>query len=474
MLPRVRLVVLVASSSFIVACTSTQTPETKPAPDPRQLLMQQAKTSKTIDLVRSLSDDVGPRPAGSEAFAKAAAWGLVHMRDAGLSNVHLEDAKVKPWIRLSERGDVVAPTKQHLSLTMLGGSISTPEGGLEGEVIEAESLEALSALPDDAVRGKIAFVGVVTKATKDGSGYGKAVPARGKGASIASKKGAIAYLVRSIATTETRLPHTGSMHYDPDAPKIPAAALAVPDAEMLHRLIAGGAHLRVKLDLQSKEGDEVADANVLGDVVGRERPDEVVLLGAHLDSWDLGTGALDDGAGVAIVMESARLIQSLPTKPRRTVRVVLFANEEHGLDGGFAYARAHESELPRHVIALECDLGAGKVFRTEFLGGSEMGRALDPLLAPLTALGVHGTKEGEFFGADIAPLRFAGVPQIELHQDATHYFDHHHSADDTPDKIDPKSLNQAVAAVAAFAFGAADSNVDFGRVPSEKRGKKWW
>jgi Zn-dependent M28 family amino/carboxypeptidase len=243
---------------------------------------------------------------------------------------------------------------------------------------------------------------------------------------------------------------------------------------MLHRLIATGAKPRVRLDVQTKVGAKVNDANVIGDVVGRERPDEVVLLGAHLDSWDLGTGALDDGAGVAIVLEAARLIQSLPTKPRRTVRVVLYANEEHGLDGGFAYARAHEAELAHHVLAMECDLGAGKVWTTEYLGGPDMGKQIEPLVAPLTALGVRGTKEGEFFGADISPLRYAGVPQVELHQDATHYFDHHHSADDTVDKIDPKAIAQAVGAVVALAYGAADANVDFGRVAADKRGKKWW
>ncbi|GAC1551318.1 MAG: M28 family metallopeptidase [Polyangiales bacterium] len=467
------------SLTVLAGCPAPSKPSTGAGapPDPRQALAHVGAASQAFATVQSLTDQVGARPAGSDAYARAVAWGLLRMHDFGLAAVHAEDVKVTPWERLAEHGAVVAPVPQPLMLTALGGSVATPEGGLEGEVVAVDTLDALAALPDERVRGKIALVDVETRKTKDGSGYGKAVGARGKGASIAAKKGAIGYLVRSIATSTTRLPHTGALHYDDGTPKIPAAALAVPDAQMLHRLVDAGGPVRVRLVLETRDGAARNDANVIGDVLGREHPEQIVLIGAHLDSWDLGRGAIDDGAGVAIVLEAARRIQALPTRPRRTLRVVLFANEERGIDGALAYAAAHAAELPRHVLALESDLGGGRVWTVEYLGGPKMGAAVDDLVAPLGALGVRGSKQGESFGADISPLRFAGVPQVELHQDATLYFDHHHSADDTLDKIDPKALEQAATALAVFAYGAADAldpAADFGRVPDDKRGKKWW
>ena len=227
--------------------------------------------------------------------------------------------------------------------------------------------------------------------------------------------------------------------------------------------------MRVKLRLGCKQLADASSANVVGEVVGTERPDEIVLIGAHLDSWDLGDGAIDDGAGVAIVLETARLIRELPRRPRRTVRVVLFANEESGLRGANEYAKLHRDELAKHVIALESDLGAGKVFGMSYLAGPNAGASIKAIAAPLAALGVASPAPAEHHGADLWPLRNAGVPVVDLHQDATKYFDLHHTADDTLDKIDPAELDQVVAATSSFTFGAADTDGDFGRVPDDKR-----
>ncbi|MEO7094854.1 MAG: M28 family peptidase [Polyangiales bacterium] len=433
------------------------------------------KGSKASAWVRSLTDEVGPRLAGSEGDAKATAWGERTMKTLGLSNVHLEEVKVPRWDRGAESAELVAPFAHRLSLTALGGSVGTPDEGIEAEVLRVPSLEALTKLPDDAARGKIVFIDVETKPTKTGEGYGKAVGARFAGASAAAKKGAIAMIVRSIATSKTRLPHTGAMKYDDGVPKIPAAALAVPDAMLLQRLLEDPqARVRLRLRLGCRELGEAISQNVVGDVLGRDRPDDVVLLGAHLDSWDLGTGALDDGAGVGVVLEVARLVQALPSHPRRTVRVVLFADEESGVKGGIAYAERHQAELARHFAALELDVGGGKAWGFSYLAAEGKNLEISALASPLQALGVRTVAKGEHFGSDISPLRYAGVPVFDLDQDASTYFDFHHSADDTFDKIDAKALDQVVAAAASFAWSAAEMQGELGRVPETSRGKKWW
>jgi carboxypeptidase Q len=461
----------------LVACNGGGAPKPtpKPAPEIPVSLRTAGKGSKAATWVRSLTDEVGPRLAGSDGDARATAWGERTMKSLGFSNVRLEQVMVPHWDRGAESASIVAPFAQRLSITALGGSVGTAEEGIEAEVLRVPSMDALDKLPDGAARGKIVFIDVETKPTKTGEGYGKAVGARFSGASAAAKKGAVAMLVRSIATAKTRLPHTGAMHYDDGLPKIPAAALAVPDAMMLQRMLEDPqAKVRLSLHLGCRDLGEAVSYNVVGDVVGRDRPDDVVLLGAHLDSWDLGTGALDDGAGVGVVLEAARLIQTLPTHPRRTVRVVLFADEENGVKGGIAYAKQHEAELARHFAALELDVGGGKVWGFSHLTAEGKDAEIAAFASPLRGLGVRTVAEGQHFGSDISPLRFAGVPVFDLDQDASTYFDFHHSADDTFDKIDPKALDQVVAAAASFAWSAAEMEGDLGRVPESKRGKKWW
>lgn len=414
-----------------------------------------------------LADRVGPRLAGSEGDRKAVEWALAKMKEIGLANVRAEPVTVPYWERIREEAAVVSPVAQPLSLAALGASVSTPAGGLEAEVVRVDSLEALAALEDAQVKGKIVFFDkpMARRAPDGWSAYGDAVDVRSRGAHAAAGKGAVASLIRSIGTGNARFPHTGAQrtHGPEGAPKIPAAALAIPDAEMLSRLLADGP-VRLRLVIETKDHGETQSANVVGEVVGREKPDEIVLIGAHLDSWDLGTGAVDDAAGVGAALEIARFLRANP--PRRTVRVVLFANEENGLKGAFAYAAAHAAALPKHQGAIEMDAGDGKALRFAWNGAPSIGPAvasIGPLLAPL---GIEGPEHSEHAGgADLIPLGPAGVPRFGLMQDATRYFDVHHTANDTCDKIVPHDLSQATAAAAVVVRELAEMPAFLERTP---------
>ena len=418
--------------------------------------------TRAYEIVRSLTVEVGPRPAGSKAHDAAVAWGLRTMKELGFQNVHAEKATLPHWVRGAESGEIVAPYPQPVHLAALGGSVGTPEAGIEAQVIQVPSLEAAAKLDPAQVKGKIVFYDVHMRRSKDASGYGEAVPVRGMGAVAAAKLGAVAVLIRSIGTDNNRTPHTGTMRYQDGVEKIPAAALSIPDADLLAAQIATGKPVTFRLKLGARAEPEVEGASVVGEIPGREKPEEIVLLGAHLDSWDLGTGAIDDGAGCAIMMEAARRIAQLPKKPRRTIRVVLYANEEFGLSGGRAYAEAHKDELARHVMSGESDLGSGRVWRIS----SHVDPAKLPIVASLARLlGVEQGNNEAGGGADISTLAPARVPVIALAQDASAYFDYHHTANDTLDKIDPKDLDQNVAAWAAVAYAIADMPGDLGRAP---------
>jgi carboxypeptidase Q len=427
--------------------------------------------TKAYDIVRSLTVEVGPRLAGSPGDKAAVAWGLRKLKELGFSNVRAEKVTVPHWERGEESGAITAPFPQPVALTALGGSVGTSAGGLEAEVVEASTLEALSSLDPARAKGKIVFISTRMERTKDGSGYGRAVGMRSRGASAAAKLGAVAVLIRSVGTDKNRTPHTGSVRYEEGIEKIPAAALSNPDADLLAHQIASGKPVRFRLSLGARQLPEAESANVIGEIPGREKPEEIVLLACHLDSWDLGTGAVDDGAGCAIMIEAARRIGELPKKPRRTIRVVLFANEEHGLSGARAYAAVHATALPQHVIAGESDFGSGKVWaiasRVDPARLPAIGIMAD-LLKPLEVEQGNNEANG---GADLIPLRDARVPVVALSQDGTHYFDLHHTANDTLDKIDPKDLDQNVAAWATVAYVAAEMPGDFGRGPAAVAGQ---
>ncbi len=460
-------VIAPAAPSSSASAAVVEAPE---APSPGQKLRDATlRTSVALDTVRSLVDEASPRLSGSAGGKAAIGWAQRAMAAAGLARVHVEPVKVPHWERGDESGELLAPHAHALSLAALGGSVGTPAAGLEAEVIEVASLDALDKLDPKDVKGKIVFFHVIMERLNDGSGYGKAVRVRGSGAAAAAKLGAVGVVIRSIGTGVNRTPHTGAMRYDPKVPKIPAAALAIPDADLLHRVVAQGKPVRLKLELGARTLPDADSANVIGEVLGSSLPDEVVLLGAHLDSWDLGQGALDDGAGCAIILEAGRQIARMDPKPKRTVRVVFFANEENGLEGAKAYAKAHAAEVPKHVIAFEADFGAGRVVAVRYAGAEDKRPQFLTIASLLKPLGVALSTEPAGGGADISPLQALGVPMLDLRQDGTTYFDFHHTANDTVERIEKAEIDQAAAAFAAAAYAAADAPSDFGRLPEDKR-----
>jgi len=432
-----------------------------------RLVRAACETNGAYEAIRSLTDAVGPRLSGSPGDARAVSWAEAALAARGFSNVHPESVTVPHWERGEESGEIVSPVPFRLSLCALGGSVGTPPGGIEAEVVEAQSLEGVDALGEKA-KGRIVLVWKVMERRSDGSGYGATVPIRGAAASRAARMGAVGALIRSVGTSNARLPHTGSLRYEDGVPKIPAAALANPDADLLHRLLADGKIVRVRFALGARTFPDAVSANVVGEIPGRDRPEEIVVLSGHLDSWDLGQGAVDDGAGLGIAIEAARLIGQLPKRPRRTLRLIAFANEENGLAGGRAYAKAHEAELSFHVAAIECDSGAGRVTGFGWTAGPSAEPFLTNVAEILRPFGVGDMKKGGG-GADVGALRAAGVPLFSPIQDTARYFDVHHSADDTFDKIDREELNTGVATIAALAYALAESETPLERIPEAER-----
>ena len=451
----------------LLAAPPERTPSPETARAATEIVKKALAGTNAAEIATSLSDRAGPRLAGSPGDKAAVAWGVETLRALHFANVRAEKAPVRVWTRHSESGEVVLPWPQPLALTALGGSVATPEAGLEADVLEVSSLEDLDAR-GAAARGKIVFFDGAMRKSADGGGYEEAVVVRTRGASRAARSGALGVLIRSIGTDHDRFPHTGGVDYEAGTPKIPAAALAVPDAEMLARLGRLGP-VRVRFRLACGDEGMSESANVIGDLPGAGKPNEVVLLGGHLDSWDLGRGAIDDAAGCAAVIEGARLAGEALPRPARTIRVILFANEENGQGGAKAYAAAHAAELAQHVAALEADSGSGAPTGLSWLAGPSAEpalRALSDVLAPTGAARLEGNGSG---GADVAALRGAGVPLFSFLQDMSRYFDVHHTANDTAMQLDPASLDRLSAAIAAFAYAAASAPEPFERIPESQR-----
>lgn len=426
------------------------------------------KGTRAFEIVRSLTLETGPRLAGSPGDRAAVEWGVRTMKELGFQNVRADKVTVPHWERGAESGEILSPWPQPVALAALGGSEGTPEGsegGIEAEVVEVADMAALEAIDPAKVKGRIVFVNKRMRRARDGSGYGEAVASRGRGAIVAGQKGAVAVLIRSVGTDNNRTPHTGAMRYEEGGVRIPAAALSNPDADVLEGQIASGKPVRFRLKLGARYLPDAESANVIGEIPGREKPEEIVLLGCHLDSWDLGTGAVDDGAGCAIMMEAARRIGELERHPRRTIRVVLYANEEFGLSGARGYAEKYAADLPKHVLAGESDFGSGRVWRASSRVSPESLPLFDEIAKLLVPIGVERGDNQSGGGADLSPLIPARVPVAGLGQDGTWYFDWHHTANDTLDKIDPKDLDQNVAAWAALAYASAEVPGDFGRAP---------
>ena len=405
-----------------------------------------------------LTDSIGPRLRGSKNAAMAVQWTTKRLRSWGI-DVRTEKVMVPHWVRGAESARLVSHNDQPLALTTLGMSVATPPGGITAEVIEAGSFEELSTLGRERVAGKIVFLNRamdmnLVRAGRSFEAYRKAVEFRTKGADQASPYGAVAVMIRSVGSASLRTPHTGAVKYEGKVKAIPAAALAAEDAMLIHRLLSKGEKVRMNLVLRPRTLQDVESANVVAEIRGNERPDEIVLIGAHLDSWDLGTGAIDDGAGVAMVMETMRLIHDLHLRPKRTIRAVLFMNEENGGRGGKQYAADHKDE--KHIAAIETDAGAAtpRGFLTTLKGDART--ELEQHVQLLDRVGAAKFDTAEHTGADTTALIDAGVTGFGLVPDPRDYFDYHHSAADTLDKVDPHELAQNTAALAALAYVLAE------------------
>ena len=419
-----------------------------------------------LDYLTQLTTRFGARPAGSKAEQDASAWAADYMRAQGFQNVRIEQFPLVGWERGEESGAIVGARPQRLVLAALGHSPGT-NGVIEAEVVRFDSLEALNAAPAGSLTGKIAYVdaGQMVR-MQDGSGYGPLTRIRGAGPGAAAAKGAVAFIMRSVGSDEHRMPHTGTTRYVDGVVPLPGFALAAPDADTVSRLIAMGETVRIRLSSTARTYQTVSQ-NVIGDIPGRSRPEEVIVLGSHMDSWDLGTGAIDDGAGGAITLAAAKAIRDSGRRPARTVRVVLYGSEEVAQpvdtgNGGGAYLRGIGAAVEQHIIAGESDFGADRVYALGLppgAQGTDFARAAARVLYPI---GVLPSPQPELHGgADIGPLAGAGVPVFGLNQDGTRYFDLHHTADDTLDKVDPAQMSQNVAAWAALVWLIADSDVDF-------------
>ena len=403
-------------------------------------------------IVEDLTTEVGPRLAGTEAEARAREWGAARLRALGFSNVRIETFDLPVWVRGEERAEILAPFPQPLVLTALGNSGATPARGIEAEVVGYDSMEAFRAAPAADVRGKIVFVSHNMQANQDGSGYGPFGAARRDGPTLASQRGAAAILVRSIGTDYHRNPHTGVQSFGEGARPIPAAALSIPDAEQMQRVLtratARGVPVRIRLVLTPRQLGTRQSGNVIGEVPGSDPSAGTILIGGHLDSWDMGTGAIDNAAGVAITTAAAHRIMRAG-QPRRTIRVVMFGAEEVGLFGGNEHFRRHR-EANDVVLVAESDFGADRVWRVAFNlapGNQDLQRRVTAALAPL---GIPVNRAPAGAGADLGGWARSGVAAIDLNQDGTRYFDYHHTPDDTLDKIDLAQLRQNVAAWTAM------------------------
>jgi Zn-dependent M28 family amino/carboxypeptidase len=400
----------------------------------------------------ALVDDYGARIAGSATLERAIAWAADEMRRDGLADVRLEPARVAHWVRGAEHARVVAPIEQPMAMLGLGGSVGT-RGTLRARMVPFDGLDALKA-STGRLDGAIAFVNHRMPPYDDANGdpgYRQGVQARLHAASEAARRGARAVLVRSVTQRSLRTPHTGALEYDAGVAKIPAAAVSTEDADMLARLAERGA-VTVELRMDARDLPLAPSANVVGELRGREQPDEIVLLGAHIDTWDVGPGASDDGAGVVAVMDAARLLAATGLVPRRTIRVVLFTGEEYGVGGAKAYAERHGGE--RHVAAFETDFGMGAPDAIG-VGSDERAAAMAPLLPLFARFGIRRFQP-RAIGADVKPIVDLGAAAYDLEPDGHHYFDVHHTAADTLDEVDPEDLRRNAAAIALLAWTLAE------------------
>ncbi len=420
-----------------------------------------ASDGLAYERLQHLCDVIGPRLSGSEGLERAVAWTARTMRDDGLDAVHVQEVQVPHWVRGREGARLVEPRTTPLRMLGLGNSVGTPEGGITAELVVARDFAELDAL-GDAPRGRIVLFDAAMPPydAERGSGYGETVIYRSIGASRAAARGAVACLVRSVTARSLATPHTGMLRYEREAPEIPAAAVCTEDSAMLARLVRAGERVVVHLEMEAHFEADAPSGNVIGEITGSELPDEVVLLAAHLDSWDVGQGAHDDGGNCMAVLDALRLLRSLGLRPRRTIRAVLFTNEENGLRGSRDYVNAHALEIARYQAAIEADSGSYRPLgftapAAKDERSSAVRARLEEVAALLRPLGADRLRDGGG-GADIGAMGAFGVPLLGLDVEGSRYFDVHHTWADTFDKIDRDELLACEAVLAATAYVLAD------------------
>ena len=461
-----KLVALVCTL-VLTAHAQITTPQASPTPTPTLLppptikidnyrtaaarIIGAALTSdRAYSRLAHLTDHIGNRLSGSTNLERGVTWALAEMKRDGLDNVRAEKVMVPHWVRGDESLEMLSPVPRKLQMLGLGNSIGTPADGISAEAVVVRNFEELDRLGEQ-VRGKIVVYNVAF------TNYGATVVYRLQGASRAARYGAVAALVRSITPVSLQTPHTGAMAYDPNQPKIPVAAITIEAAEILQRMNDRGEHPTLRLRMEAKFLPDAESANVVAELKGSEKPDEVVLIGGHFDSWDVGQGAHDDGGGCIVAWEAVRLLKELGLRPRRTIRVVLYTNEENGLRGGVAYRDAHLAEVAKHILAIESDSG---VYRPEGFGLAanaplQVRSNLQEIAKLLSGIGADAIA-ADGGGADIGPMMREGVVGASLDVDDARYFDIHHTQADTFDKVNPRELALCVATMAVMAYTVAD------------------
>lgn len=418
----------------------------------------------SYDLIESLTTEVGHRLMGSEGDKKSIVWAVKKMKSLGFDKVWTEEVTGSFWLRGEAHARILSPYPHDVVAMALGGSVGTSSDGLTANIAHFETFDDLKAAPDNSLDGKIAFVSYRMERHIDGKGYGPAVGTRVLGAAVAAKKGASALVMRSVGTDDNRLAHTGVMRYEAGVKKIPAATLSNPDADLLVNQLKRKGEVSMYLKLTAKTDAEVVakSANVIGEFTGSELPNEIIALGAHLDSWDVGTGALDDGLGIGMVVAAAHHIGQLPKRPKRTIRVILFAAEEVGLLGAKKYVEVHKDEMSQHVIGAEWDFGIGRIYKMTPGVGPESLNAVRELAGYLAPMGVSLSPDNNAKGqSDMSALSDLGMPSLNFSPDGSDYFDYHHTENDTLDKVDPEALKFNTAIYTMYAYFAAQANVNY-------------
>ena len=437
-----------------------------------QALLKRAQNDSTAyRLAESLTTEVGPRFSGTPGDRAAVAWAQEQMRRLGFQNVRTQEVEVPHWERGQAEFAVVEPWPQSMPTLALGGTIGTPEAGIEAETVMVKDLAELAALPEGAVKGRIVFFNNPIERRRDWVEYSRAVSVRGAGPSAASARGAIGVVIRSISTSTQRFPHTGGSRQPQDVPRIPAVSISNPDADALQRQFASGRTVKLRIKSTARELPRQRSANVIGEIPGTDLAHEIVILGAHLDSWDVGVGAVDNASGVGIVLAAAHLVHAQGLKPRRTLRVVLFANEENGSAGSRAYLASQEQAIENHVLGIEADYGAGPVWQYSTRVHPADVSVIDQMYNIVKPLKMARGNNEAPGNADLSPLAARGMPILGPELDGTYYLDVHHNANDTMAQVDPEAIRQSAATFAISVWLGAQYPGQWQRVEPKPRGR---